>query len=203
MYLPVGDALRGVQLPQGSNGTPQRAFPTDSTLVCKRGDNPTGKKSKNKAAKEENKNERPIANNRKARHNYEVLDTLECGIKLVGSEVKSLRAGEVSIEEAYARVIKGEVYLIQCDIAEYKYSNTLNHQPRRQRKLLMHRSEIAKFASSAYEKNLTLVPLKLYFKRGRVKVLLGICRGKKTFDKRESLKKKDMQRDIDRAMRGR
>ncbi|QDS97290.1 SsrA-binding protein SmpB [Adhaeretor mobilis] len=167
-------------------------------------DTPTGKKSKKKkAAKEENKNERPITNNRKARHNYEVLDTLECGIQLVGSEVKSLRAGEVSIEEAYARVIRGEVFLIQCDISEYKHSNALNHQPRRQRKLLLHRGEISKFAGSAYEKNLTLVPLKLYFKRGRVKVLLGICKGKKTYDKRDSLKKKDMQRDIDRAMRGR
>ena len=162
----------------------------------------TSKKQKSKAAaKSDDKNERLIANNRKARHNYEVLDTLECGIQLVGSEVKSLRAGQVSLEEAYGRVQRGEVWLVGCDIPEYRFANQLNHESRRRRKLLLHRREIAKFAASAYEKNLTLVPLKMYFKRGRAKVLLGICRGKKHFDKRESLKKKDMQRDIDRAMR--
>ena len=162
----------------------------------------TSKKSKTKgSAKQADKNERLIANNRKARHNYEVLDTLECGIALVGSEVKSLRAGQVSLEEAYGRVERGEVWLVGCDIPEYQFANQLNHEPRRRRKLLLHRREIEKFASSAYEKNLTLVPLKMYFKRGRAKVLLGIGRGKKQYDKRESLKKKAMQRDIDRAMR--
>jgi len=150
-----------------------------------------------------NKNERLIAQNRKARHNYQVLDTLECGIALVGSEVKSLRNGQVSLEEAYGRVEKGEVWLVGCDIAEYHFSHQLNHVPRRQRKLLMHRREMRKFAAGAYEKNLTLVPLKMYFKRGRAKVLLGLCRGKRQFDKRESMKKRDMQRDIDRAMRRR
>ena len=130
-----------------------------------------------------------------------MLDTLECGIQLLGSEVKSLRAGQVSLEEAHGRVQRGEVWLVNCDIPEYKFANQLNHAPRRRRKLLMHRREINKFAGSAYEKNLTLVPLKMYFKRGRAKVLLGICRGKKRYDKRESLKQKDMQRDIDRAMR--
>lgn len=130
-----------------------------------------------------------------------MLDTLECGIALVGSEVKSLRAGQVSLEEAYGRVERGEVWLVGCDIPEYQFANQLNHEPRRRRKLLLHRREIEKFASSAYEKNLTLVPLKMYFKRGRAKVLLGIGRGKKQYDKRESLKKKAMQRDIDRALR--
>ncbi len=144
-----------------------------------------------------------IANNRKARHEYEVLDHLECGIVLVGSEVKSLRAGRMSLDEAYGRVDKGEVWLMGCDIQEYTFANQLNHDPKRRRKLLMHRREIKKFAAQAYEKNLTLVPLKMYFKKGKAKVLMGICRGKKTYDKRESLKKKDMQRDIDRAMRGR
>lgn len=130
-----------------------------------------------------------------------MLDTLECGLALVGSEVKSLRNGQLSLEEAYGRVERGEVWLVGCDIPEYSYANQLNHNPRRRRKLLLHRREIQKFAAQAYEKNLTLVPLKMYFKRGRAKVLLGICRGKKQFDKRESLKKKDMQRDIDREMR--
>jgi SsrA-binding protein len=143
-----------------------------------------------------------IAQNRKARHDYEVLDTLECGIALVGSEVKSLRAGGISMDEAYGRVERGEVWLMQCDIKEYaNTAQAWSHEPKRRRKLLLHRREIAKFASQAYEKNLTLVPLKMYFKEGRAKVLMGICKGKKTYDKRESLKKKDMQRDIDRAMR--
>ena len=120
---------------------------------------------------------------------------------LVGSEVKSLRNGLLSLEEAYGRILKGEVWLVGCDIQEYGHANQLNHQPRRNRKLLLHRREIQKFASQAYENKLTLVPLKMYFKRGRAKVLLGLCRGKRQYDKRESLKKRDMQRDIDRAMR--
>lgn len=107
----------------------------------------------------------------------------------------------LSLEEAYGRVDKGEVWLVGCDIQEYTFAHKLNHIPKRRRKLLLHRREINKFANQAMENNLTLVPLKMYFKRGRAKVLLGICRGKKQFDKRESLKKKDMQRDIDRAMR--
>ncbi len=162
----------------------------------------TAKKAKDKsAAKSDNPNERAIATNRKARHEYEVLDTLECGIALVGSEVKSLRSQGPSMDEAYARVDRGEVWLVGCDIPEYKNASALNHETKRRRKLLLHRREIAKFASQAYEKNLTLVPLKMYFKGGRAKVLLGICRGKKRYDKRESLKKADMKRDIDRAMR--
>lgn len=115
--------------------------------------------------------------------------------------MKSLRNGQLSLDEAYARLDKGEVWLVGCDIPEYGYSHDLNHVPKRRRKLLMHRREIRKFAAQAMEKNLTLVPLKLYFKAGRAKVLLGICKGKKLFDKRETMKKKDMQRDIDRAMR--
>ena len=162
----------------------------------------TGKKDK-KPAKGDDPNQKTIATNRKARHEYEVLEKLECGIVLVGSEVKSLRAGHMSLDEAYGRVDKGEVWLVGCDIQEYKNANELNHEPKRRRKLLMHRREIAKFAAKAYEKNLTLVPLKMYFKEGRAKVMMDLCRGKKTFDKRESLKKKDMQRDIDRALRQR
>ena len=142
-----------------------------------------------------------MANNRKARHEYEVVDTLECGIVLAGSEVKSLRNGKVSLEEAYGRVRGGEVWLIGCDIPEYVQANRFNHEPKRPRKLLLHKREIAKFANRAFEQGLTLVPLKLYFKQGRAKLLLGLGRGRKLHDKRQKIKKADMQRDIQRAMR--
>ncbi|MEM1305065.1 MAG: SsrA-binding protein SmpB, partial [Planctomycetota bacterium] len=159
------------------------------------------KKNKNAKKTDDDPNQKLIANNRKARHEYEVLEHLECGIQLVGSEVKSLRDGRMSLDEAYGRVKGGEVYLVGCDIQEYPNANVQNHEPKRWRKLLLHRREIHQFAGKAYEKNLTLVPLKMYFKNGRAKVLLGLCRGKKTYDKRESLKKKEMQRDVDRALR--
>ncbi len=151
----------------------------------------------------EDKNEKRIAENRKARRNFEVIETLECGIALVGSEVKSLRNGKVSLDEAYGRVRDNEVWLIGCDIAEYAQANVMNHDPRRARKLLLHRREIRKFAAKAYERGLTLVPLKMYFKGGRAKVLMGIGRGRKLYDKREKLKKETVQRDIARAMRNR
>jgi SsrA-binding protein len=160
------------------------------------------KKTK-KARKPDDKNERVIADNRKARHNYTVLDSLECGIMLTGSEVKSLRAGQLSLDEAYGRVDGEEVWLVGANIAEYSFSHALNHEPKRRRKLLMHRREINKFAGHAFEKGLTLVPLKMYFKEGRAKVLLGICRGKQQHDKRESMKQRDTKREIDRAMRRR
>jgi SsrA-binding protein len=157
-------------------------------------------KKKDKAATAD-KNERVIADNRKARHNYQVLETLECGIVLVGSEVKSLRRGTISLDEAYGRMDGGEVWLVGANIPEYEYSHALNHQPKRRRKLLLHRREIRKFADKAYEKGFTLVPLKMYFKQGRAKLLLGICRGKKLYDKRDAMQKRDMKRDIDRALR--
>ena len=156
-----------------------------------------------KATGDENKNEKRIAENRKARRNFEVMDTLECGIALVGSEVKSLRNGKVSLDEAYGRVRGNEVWLIGCDIAECAQANVMNHDPRRARKLLLHRREIRKFAARAYERGLTLVPLKMYFKGGRAKVLMGVGRGRKLYDKREKLKKETINRDIARAMRNR
>ena len=159
---------------------------------------------KKSAGKPESHRERSICENRKARHKFDVLETLECGIALVGSEVKSLRAGKVSIDEAYARVREGEVWLIGCDIAEYPQATVWNHDPKRPRKLLLHAREVRKFANQAHEKGLTLVPLKLYFsERGIVKMLVGLCRGKKLHDKREDLKTADVKRDIDRAMRAR
>lgn len=158
-------------------------------------------KSRKGTSAERQTSERVIAVNRRAHFEYEVLETLECGIVLVGSEVKSLRTGKLSLEEAYARLHQGEVWLVGCDIPEYAQANRFNHDPRRRRKLLLHRREIRRFASKAYEKGLTLVPLKMYFKAGRAKVLLGVCRGRKLYDKRERLKKEEVRRDIERAMR--
>ena len=147
---------------------------------------------------------RNIAENRKARHRFTVLDSLECGIALVGSEVKSLRDGKLSLDEAYGRVKDGEVWLVGCDIQEYVNASLWNHTPKRQRKLLMHRREVDKFAQRAKEKGLTLVPLKMYFnERGIAKVLLGLCRGKQLHDKRETLKKATMKREMDRSVRKR
>ena len=161
------------------------------------------KSKKSKSATVEDKNQKRIAENRKARRNYEIIDTLECGIALQGSEVKSLRAGKVSLDEAYGRILNKEVWLIGCDIAEYSHANVMNHEPRRPRKLLLHRREIHKFASKATERGLTLVPLKMYFKAGRAKILMGVGRGRKLFDKREKLKKETLKRDMERAVRGR
>ncbi len=162
---------------------------------------PAGKKPAARPA--EKPAERAVAENRKARHDYEILDTLECGIALVGSEVKSLRVGRMSLDDAYGRVEGGEVWLLGCDIPEYEQANQLNHKPKRPRKLLLHRREITKFAGHAFEKGLTLVPLKMYFKDGRVKVLLGIGRGRKAHDKRQKLKADTARREIETALRGR
>ncbi len=179
------------------DGSQLSRFPTE-TNVARSNNN-----KKPAPVDREHDNERLVANNRRARHDYEVLETLECGMVLVGSEVKSLRAGTISLEEAYARIKGSEVWLLGCEIAEYVQANRLNHVPRRPRKLLLHKREILKFAGKATEKGLTLVPLKVYFKEGRAKVLLGVCRGRKLHDKRDVLKKKDVQRDIERAMRRR
>lgn len=129
-----------------------------------------------------------------------MLDTLECGIVLLGSEVKSLREGKVSLDEAYGRVRDQELWLIGSDIPEYSKAHQFNHQPKRPRKLLIHRREMRNFAALAFEKGLTLVPLKLYFKEGRAKVLLGLCRGKQTHDKREAMKQAEAKREIARQM---
>jgi len=164
----------------------------------------TKQKSKKSSKKKSDDGFSTIAENRKARHKFDVLETLECGVALVGSEVKSLRAGRLSLDEAYGRVRDGEVWLIGADIAEYEKANQLNHDPKRPRKLLLHRREIRKFAAQAHEKGLTLVPLRMYFTpRGLAKVTLGLCRGRKMFDKRESKKKADVERDLRRVMRRR
>ena len=163
----------------------------------------SGKGGAKGTAKDEKPVERVVAENRKARHEYEIIDTLECGIALVGSEVKSLRAGKMSLDEAYGRIEGDEAWLLGCDIPEYEKANQLNHKPKRQRKLLLHRREIRKFAGQAFEKGLTLVPLKMYFKNGRVKVLMGIGRGRKLHDKRQKLKADSARRDIEQGLKAR
>ena len=160
------------------------------------------KGKKKRGQKSQESPNRVVSENRKARHKFDVLDSLECGIALVGSEVKTLRDGKVSLAEAYGRVRDGEVWLVNCDIPEYPQATMWNHEPKRPRKLLLQKREIHKFAGQAHEKGLTLVPLKIYFnERGIAKLLLGLCRGKKLHDKRESIKQADIRRDLDRAKR--
>lgn len=145
-----------------------------------------------------------ISENRKARHRYEVLEQIECGIVLIGSEVKSLRNGKVSLDEAYVRFDSGALWLIGANIAEYTQASIWNHDPKRPRKLLVHRKQLDKLQEYAFQKGLTLVPLRIYFNaRGLVKLNVGVCKGKKLHDKRETLKKADVKRQIDRAMRNR
>jgi SsrA-binding protein len=141
-----------------------------------------------------------VARNKRAFHEFDIMDRIECGIVLVGTEVKSLRDGHASIEESYAKLDDGELWLVGSDIPEYAMGNRLNHKPRRPRKLLLHRREIDKFAGKASQRGFTLVPLRLYFKRGRAKVEIAIAKGKQLHDKRESLKKADAAREIRRAM---
>src|ERR1700757_3761287 len=141
-----------------------------------------------------------IARNKRAFHQYNVFDRLECGIALTGTEVKSLREGSASLEDAYAKIDGGEVWLLGSDIPEYAMGNRMNHKPKRPRKLLLHRREIIKFAGKASERGFTLVPLRLYFRRGRAKVELAVAHGKQLHDKRQDLKKADAQREMRRAM---
>src|SRR4051812_40500201 len=143
---------------------------------------------------------RVICRNKRAYHEYEIQDRLECGVALTGTEVKSLRDGHASLEDAYAKLEGGEVWMVGSDIPEYAMGNRMNHKPKRPRKLLLHRQEINKFAGKASERGFTLVPLRLYFKGGRAKVELAIARGKALYDKRQAQKKADAQREIRRAI---
>lgn len=140
-----------------------------------------------------------IASNRKARHNYEILDTYEAGIALMGTEVKSLRDGRASLVDSFATVDDGEVWLRNLHIAEYAMGTWTNHAPRRHRKLLLHKGEILKLIGKTKESGLSLVPLSMYFKDGKVKVELGLGKGKKAYDKRQTLAKRDAQREIERT----
>ncbi len=138
--------------------------------------------------------------NRKARFEYEILESVEAGIELRGTEVKSIRAGRVSLRDAFARIRRGELILYGADISEYENAGYARHEPTRPRRLLLHAREIARLAGKVSEKGLTLVPVKIYFKRGWAKVELGLARGKREFDKRESIKKRETAREIRQAV---
>jgi SsrA-binding protein len=141
-----------------------------------------------------------VATNRKARHDYIIEDTYEAGIALLGSEIKSIRAGQVNLRDSYAAIRDGEVWLLNAHISPYKQASYQNHEPRRERKLLLHRREINRLTGKLQEKGLTLVPLRIYLKNGRAKVELGLARGKRSFDKRQTLREKADQRQIERAL---
>ena len=159
------------------------------------------KKAEAKAKEKDSDGIKVVARNRRARFEFDLIEKVEAGIVLTGTEVKSLRNGKASLEEAYAGLDHGEVWLYGCDIPEYLQANRMNHKAKRPRKLLLHRSEIAKVAEKATDRGMTLVPLQIYFKKGIAKVEICVAKGRKTFDKREALKKQDAKRDMDRATR--
>jgi len=144
-----------------------------------------------------------IAQNRKANHDYFIEETYEAGIVLQGTEIKALRAGRVNLKDSYAKILNGEVFLIGMHISPYEQGNRYNHDPERTRKLLLHRKQINNLIGETKEIGYSLVPLKIYLKNGYAKILIGLARGKKKYDKREDLKKKEAKRDIERAFRDR
>ncbi len=149
------------------------------------------------------KGEKLIVDNRRARHDYQLLERVEAGLVLTGTEVKSLRAGLASLQQAYAEVRDGEAWLVGAHISVYEQGNVANHDPDRDRKLLLHRKELDSLAGKVRERGLTLVPTKLYFRDGRAKVELALARGKEQRDKRRDIAKREAQRDMERALKGR
>ncbi|MGD6842867.1 SsrA-binding protein SmpB [Bacillus infantis] len=144
-----------------------------------------------------------IAQNKKANHDYFIEETYEAGIVLQGTEIKAIRAGRVQLKDSYARIINGEIFLINMHVSPYEQGNRYNHDPLRTRKLLLHNKEISKLIGETKEAGYSIVPLKMYLKNGFAKVLIGLAKGKKNYDKRETLKKKEAGRDIERAFRER
>jgi SsrA-binding protein len=154
------------------------------------------------AEKEEReKAQRIIADNRKARHDYHILETFEAGVALLGTEVKAIREGRVNLRDSYARTQDGEVWMLNVHISPYSHRGYAEHAETRQRKLLLHRHEIRKLIGRTAEKGLTLVPLQMYFKKGRVKVLVGLARGKQAHDKRETIRRREVDRDTRAAIK--
>ena len=145
--------------------------------------------------------EKVIATNKKAFHDYFILERLEAGVALLGTEVKSIREGRINLKDSYAIVRGGEPFLLNCHISPYSHGNRENHEPTRTRKLLLHHQEIRKLIGKSQEKGLTLVPLRVYLKRGKVKVELGVARGKKLYDKRETERRKEQDREARAAMK--
>jgi SsrA-binding protein len=148
-------------------------------------------------------NDALLADNRKARHDYEILETLEAGLALLGTEVKAIREGRVNLRDSYAVVEKGEVWALNIHISPYSHRGYADHEPMRKRKLLLHKQEIRKLIGRTVEKGLTLVPLRMYFKSGKVKMAIGLARGKKSHDKRESIKKREADRETRAAVKER
>ena len=143
-----------------------------------------------------------IAQNKKARFNYSVEESYECGVVLEGTEVKSVKNGSISFPDAFAEIIRDEVWVRNFHISEYPFSSIFNHDPDRKKKLLLHKEEIKRLKRKVEEKGFTLIPLDIYLKNGRVKMTLGVCKGKKLFDKRADIKERDVKRDIAREFRG-
>ena len=154
-------------------------------------------------AKEKSPGEKNICVNRQARFNYFIDETYEAGLVLVGSEVKSLRDGKANLVDSYARIQKGEAFLINAHVSAYPGANQFNHDPTRARKLLLHQREIERLTGKTKERGFTLIPLRLYFKNGKAKVELGLARGKKLYDKRETLRRKVAEREVERAIKAR
>ena len=159
------------------------------------------KKPKSDEANDESS--RPIADNRKAYHDYHILETFECGIALLGTEVKGIREGQANLRDSYARVEKGEVWLYNVHINPYSHRGYVDHDPKRKRRLLLHKYEIRKLIGKTVEKGLTLVPTKMYFKNGKIKVAIGLARGKQDHDKRETLRRREVDRETRAAVKER
>lgn len=147
--------------------------------------------------------EKVVASNRKATHDYEILETYEAGLVLQGTEVKSLRQGRADLKESFARIERGEAWLLGCHISPYAQGNRANHDPLRRRKLLLHRAELNRLLGKTQEKGLTLVPLRLYFKDGRAKLEIGLGRGRKLLDKRRVIREREARRELDKAVKQR
>jgi SsrA-binding protein len=147
--------------------------------------------------------EKLVASNKKAYHDYSVLEKLEAGIALLGTEVKSIREGRINLKDSYAMIRNGEAFLLNCHISPYSHGNRENHDPTRARKLLLHHKEIRKLIGKTQEKGLALVPLRVYLTRGRIKVELGVARGKKEYDKRETERRKEVDRETRSALKAR
>lgn len=145
--------------------------------------------------------EKVVCVNRKARHDYFIEETYEAGLVLKGSEVKSLREGKANLKDSYARILRGEAFLLNAHISPYSAAHQFNHDPTRTRKLLLHKQQIQRLSAKTAERGLTLIPLRLYFKGGRAKVELGIARGKKLYDKRETLRRKESRREMERSLK--
>jgi len=145
--------------------------------------------------------EKVVANNKQARHNYQILDTYEAGMELKGTEVKSMRQGHMMLKDSYVDIVKNEMFLVKAYIPPYIQANRFNHEPERRRRLLMHKHEIIRLGTKVDEKGLTIIPLKVYFTKGRAKVLIGLCKGKNVADKRHTLKAKEAGREMERAVK--